>query len=247
MQRAVSTAFWIFLIVTCLVMFVGALVLWLVVGPFDPKRRVQHLYSCFWAQIFFYANPMWRLHIEGRNKLPWHGKAVLVANHQSLGDILVLFGLYRPFKWVSKESVFRVPLIGWNMSFNRYVPLKRGDRQSVIAMLDACRAWLARGVPVLLFPEGTRSPDGAVKAFKPGAFQIAVESGAPVYPIVVTGTADTLPKHGYLLRKKADCRVRVLDPVDPARFGGDVGALSDHVRGLIVDEKDRMEGIARAA
>ena len=67
--------------------------------------------------------------------LPWRGAAVLAANHESLGDILVLYGLYRPFKWVSKASVFKVPILGWNMRLNRYVSLVRGDKISIAKMM----------------------------------------------------------------------------------------------------------------
>jgi 1-acyl-sn-glycerol-3-phosphate acyltransferase len=233
--RIFSTVFWTFLVLSCVPLFLGALLIFAVTYPFDPNRRLLHLYSCVWAQLYFWVNPLWRLRIAGREKLPWRGPAVLVANHQSLGDILVLFGLYRPFKWVSKQSVFKVPLVGWNMRLNGYVGLVRGSRESVLKMLADCEAWLDRGVPVLLFPEGTRSPDGQVKDFKDGAFHLAVKKGCPVIPIALTGTARTLPKNGFRLRDHADCRVRVLDPVDPAPFNGDVAALREHVRARIVE------------
>lgn len=236
-----SILFWTFMGVSCAALFVVALAVFTVTFPFDRQGRLQHLFSCFWAQLYFYVNPLWRLTVEGRSKLPWRGPAVLVANHQSLGDILVLFGLYRPFKWVSKASVFKVPFVGWNMSLNRYVSLVRGDRASIAQMMDACARWLERGVPVLLFPEGTRSEDGTVKAFKDGAFRLAMTRGCPVIPIALTGTAQTLPKHGLVLKEPADCRVRVLDPVDPVAFQGDVDALRDHVRRLIIEEKERLE------
>lgn len=228
--------------VTSVVLFFGALLVTVLTAAFDRRRVVLHLYSCFWAQLYFYVNPFWRLQIEGRNRLPWNSGAVLVANHQSLADIPVLFGLYRPFKWVSKASVFRVPFIGWNMSLNQYVSLVRGNPRSIADMLEDCRNWLARGAPILMFPEGTRSDDGEVKAFKKGAFQLAVDCDVPVFPIVITGTSQTLPKYGYVFSQRAQCRVRVLPPVHPRQFDGDVDALREHVRSLIVLEKARMEG-----
>jgi 1-acyl-sn-glycerol-3-phosphate acyltransferase len=244
MQRALrvgfAVAWWTTFLLVCMVMFVGATVCFVLTLPFDRRRIVQHLYSCFWAQIMFYVNPGWHLHIEGRNKLPWRGPAVYVANHESLGDILVLFGLYRPFKWVSKREVFRWPFLGWNMRYNDYVPLVRGDKHSIAKMMDHCRSWLDRGVPVLMFPEGTRSPDSEVKPFKDGAFRLACEAGCPVVPIVLVGTANTLPKNGYLVHPIAHCRVRVLDTVDPASFGGDVEQLREHVRELIIAAKREM-------
>ncbi|MBU8897436.1 1-acyl-sn-glycerol-3-phosphate acyltransferase [Corallococcus sp. H22C18031201] len=235
-----SIAFWAFFGLSSAVLFLGAVLVWLVTLPFDRNGRVLHLYSCFWAQLYVYVNPLWRLRIEGREHLPWRGAAVLVANHESLGDVLVLFGLYRPFKWVSKAENFKLPFIGWNMRLNRYVPLVRGDKESIGRMMAQCEAWLLRGVPILMFPEGTRSADGNVKAFKDGAFTLAVQQGCPVIPIVVTGTARTLPKHGLVMRTPARCQVRVLSPVDPAAFQGDVHALRDAVRERIIAEKARM-------
>ena len=167
---------------------------------------------------------------------------MLVSNHQSLGDILVLFGLWRPFKWVSKASNFNIPFIGWNMRLNRYVQLVRGDKESIATMMRTCEEWLRRGVPLLLFPEGTRSPDGQVKAFKDGAFRLSIAERVPLIPIALAGTADILPKHGWVLRGMAHCRVRVLPPVDPAPFGEDVGRASGTTCArLIVEEKRRLE------
>lgn len=241
MKHVTSGLFWVFLALSCIPMFLGALVVFLVTLPFDRNRKLLHLYSCGWAQLYFWVNPHWKLRVEGREKLPWRGAAVIVANHESLGDILVLFGLYRPYKWVSKASVFKVPFIGWNMVLNGYVPLVRGNKESIVKMLSDCERWLDRGVPVLIFPEGTRSSDGQVKPFKDGAFLIAIKKNVPVIPIALHGTSRSLPKQGFVLRETADCRVRVLDPVHPERFGGDVEALREHVRSVIVGEKKRLE------
>ncbi len=241
MRAVFSALFWAYLALICVPLFLGAVIVWLLTLPFDRNGRILHLYACFWAQLLFWSNPFWRLRVDGREHLPWRGGAVLVSNHASLADILVLFGLWRPFKWVSKASNFRIPLIGWNMRLNRYVPLVRGDKESIAAMVHACEAWLSRGVPVLLFPEGTRSADGEVKTFKDGAFRMALEQGVPLVPIALSGTGDVLPKHGWVMRGTARCRVRVLPPVDPAGFRGDLAAFRDHVRGLIVAEKARLD------
>jgi 1-acyl-sn-glycerol-3-phosphate acyltransferase len=235
-----TVLFWSFFAASSMVLFFVGLLLLLVTWPFDRNRKVLHLFSCGWAQMYFWVNPGWRLRIEGRERLPWKGPAVLVANHQSLGDILVLFGLYRPFKWVSKASVFKVPFLGWNMYLNGYVGLVRGDKQSIAKMVAECEQWLDKGVPVLLFPEGTRSPDSQLLPFKDGAFRLAQTKGVPLIPIALTGTADTLPKHGLVLKRRAHCKVSVLEPVDPKAFP-DVAALRDHVRNLIDAEKTRLE------
>jgi 1-acyl-sn-glycerol-3-phosphate acyltransferase len=230
---AFSVLYWAFVIATMPVLFAGALAVFLATVLFDPRRVALHLYSCAWATFYVVMNPLWRLRVEGREKLPWRGPAVLVANHLSLLDILVLYALVRPFKWVSKAELFRLPFIGWNMRMNDYVPLWRGDRESVRRMLERCRGHLARGAPVLLFPEGTRARDGRLQAFKDGAFRLAVEAGCPVFPVVVVGTAESLPKSGIVLRRPMRARVRVLDPVSPADHAS-VDALRAAVRDAIV-------------
>jgi 1-acyl-sn-glycerol-3-phosphate acyltransferase len=234
MLRVFSVAFWAFIGITSLVFFLGALVVWLVTLPFDRRRVVLHLYSSAWAVFYVHLNPLWRLRISGRDRLPWHGPAVLVANHASLIDILVLFGLFRPFKWVSKQEIFRVPLIGWNMRLNGYVPLVRGSAESVRRMMAHCDRLLAAGSPVMIFPEGRRTADGSLQTFKNGAFELAVRHGVPVFPIAVHGTRDALPKHGLILREHVDARVEVLAPLLPAEHT-DVPALRDAARRSIAD------------
>ncbi|MBK7860149.1 MAG: 1-acyl-sn-glycerol-3-phosphate acyltransferase [Archangiaceae bacterium] len=236
LRRLYQIAFWLFFASSSAIYFVGAVFIWIITLPFDRNGRVLHLYSCFWAMTYVYVNPGWSFRVDHRDRLPWRGPAVLVSNHQSAGDILVLFGLYRPYKWVSRASTFKAPFLGWNMSLNRYVALTRGDKDSIAKMMIECERWLDRGVPVLLFAEGTRSPDGEVKAFKDGAFRLSINKSCPVIPIVVEGTGKTLPKNALDVSPRGDLVVKVLEPVHPEGFGGDVTALREHVREKIVAE-----------
>jgi len=228
--RLLSYAYWALIVVTCPFFFLGAVVIFALTVLWDRRRVVLHLYSCAWAMFFVWINPLWRLHVTGREQLPWRGSAVLVANHASLIDILVLFDLFRPFKWVSKEENFKLPFVGWNMRLNGYVPLRRGDRASVIEMLAHCDDLLEQGNPVLFFPEGTRTKDGNLQPFKDGAFELAVKHGVPLIPIAVHGTGRALPKHGAVLREHVDGHVEILEPLAP---GDDVGALRDTARDRI--------------
>jgi 1-acyl-sn-glycerol-3-phosphate acyltransferase len=227
-----SIFYWLFLVLTLPIFFVLAIAVWLVTVTFDRRRLILHLYSCFWASFYIYMNPIWKVRVTGRRKVPWRESVVIVTNHASLIDILVLFALYRPYKWVSKDSNFKLPFIGWNMRLNRYVPLVRGDRDSVIRMMEMCRDYLTSGSSVLIFPEGTRSKTGALQPFKDGAFQLAMETGRPILPIAVSGTARSLPKHGLILRDSMDAHVEVLDPLSPADFS-DLAALRDAAHAAI--------------
>ncbi|MEU4242504.1 lysophospholipid acyltransferase family protein [Actinoplanes sp. NPDC026619] len=239
MLRVFSVAYWAFIVVTCPVFFAGALLVWLVTLPFDRRRVALHLYSSAWAAFYVYLNPLWRLRVRGRDRLPWHGAAVLVANHASLIDILVLFALFRPFKWVSKQEIFRVPVIGWNMRLNGYVPVVRGSAASVRQMMERCDRLLAAGSPLMMFPEGRRTSDGALQPFKDGAFDLAVRHGVPVFPIAVHGTGRALPRKGLILREHIQARVEVLPPLAPADFP-DVSALRDAARESIANALEQQ-------
>jgi 1-acyl-sn-glycerol-3-phosphate acyltransferase len=229
---AFSILYWGFAILSMPFFFAVAVVIRAVTFAFDRRRIAQHLWSCVWAQFYLWTNPLWRLRVEGREKLPWDGAAMLVANHASFVDILVLYGVYRPFKWVAKEELMKTPFVGWNMRLNDYVSVARGDRESIKEMMDRCRRHLAEGNPLLIFPEGTRSKDGRLQAFKDGAFKLAMEAGCPVFPIAVSGTGESLPKHGVVMRRRMDAKVVVLDPLLPAELGS-AAELRDAARARI--------------
>ncbi len=236
-RRALSTLFWLFLVVSSLVCFPVALVIWAVTAPFDRRRAVLHQFTCFWASLYTWFNPAWPVTVTGREHIRRDATYVMVANHQSLLDILVLFRLFVHFKWVAKIELFRIPCIGWNMSLNRYVRLRRGDPESIARMMGTCAQRMAEGSSVMLFPEGTRSADGRLKPFKHGAFTLAMQVRAPILPIVVEGTADALPKRGFVLQGRHRIRVRVLPELVPERFASDsVDTLIERVHALFAAE-----------
>lgn len=236
-RRLGSTVFWLFLVVSSLLLFPVALLIWAATVLFDKRLVVLHQFTCFWASLYSWLNPVWRVHVEGREKIDPKVAYVMVANHQSLLDILVLFRLFVHFKWVSKIENFRVICIGWNMSLNRYIKLRRGDKESVEQMMAACEQTLREGSSIMMFPEGTRSADGHLKAFKHGAFTLAQRVGVPILPIVVEGTAAALPKRGFVLQGRHAIRIRVLDAIPYARVASlSVDALTEHVRSIIAAE-----------
>ena len=225
------------MVVSSIALFPIALLIWAATVLWDKRLVLLHRFTCFWASLYTWLNPVWRVRIDGLEKIRSDAAYVMVANHQSLLDILVLFRLFKHFKWVSKVENFRVPAIGWNMSLNRYIKLRRGDRASVEKMMQLCEQALVEGNSIMMFPEGTRSPDGNLKAFKPGAFSIAQRAQAAILPIVVEGTARALPKHGFLLRGPHAIRIRILDAIPYSSFAGaSVEALTQRVRDVFVAE-----------
>ncbi len=239
-RRLLSAIFWAFLVLSSFVLFPIAVLIWLVTSPLDRRLRLLHRFTCFWASLYTWLNPAWPVEVRGREKIRADRTYVMVANHQSLLDILVLFRLFTHFKWVSKMEIFRIPLIGWNMRLNRYIELKRGDRESVVQMLEACRRTLGEGNSIMMFPEGTRSPDGRLRRFKEGAFGLALDTKGPILPVVVQGTADALPKRGFVLRGRHRIRITVLDELPYETFADhSVEELTNHVRSLIADHLSR--------
>ena len=208
-----TVAFWLVAALTMPLLFVVAAIVFVVSTPFDPDRRVLHAFVCWTCHAYLHLNPLWRVRVEGRERIP-PGASVLVVNHQSLADVAACMGLHRPFKFVSKASLFSLPLVGWAMRMLRYVRLERGRPHSTRAMLDDCRRWLRRGVAVLMFPEGTYAPGEALLHFKPGAFLLARDERVPLVPVLLTGTRDLVVGDGPWMSPRVDIRVRVLDPID---------------------------------
>jgi len=230
---------------TSIVFFVLALLIWALTRPFDRNLRLLHLYTCFWASFYTYIVPAWPISIEGRKKIRRDATYVFVSNHQSQLDILALFRLFVHFKWVSKVEIFKVPLIGWNMVLNRYIKLVRGDKQSIAQMMTDSEERLTEGSSVFIFPEGTRSPDGHLKAFKQGAFILAKKMKVAIMPIIIEGTRKALPKYSINFHGKHPIVIRVLDEIPYASFANlTVEELSqkvwDYIQGELVKLQKEM-------
>jgi len=136
-------------------------------------------------------------------------------------------------KFLSKESVFRIPLLGWQMHVAGDISLSRGDRESASRAIEQMRERLQRRLSVVVFPEGTRSQDGSLAPFREGAFRLAIELGVDIVPLAVAGTETALPKHSLVLRRTS-ATVTVLEPVSVAGLtAADAPRLAERVRGDI--------------
>jgi len=231
-RRLTTLAFGLWFLLTAPVCTVLGTLLWLVTLPFDKTQALLHAFVSGWCHLLYLrAWPGWRVRIEGRELLP-QGPAVLISNHQSAMDIVTTMGLFHPFKFVAKASLFQVPMVGWLMSMMRYVPVQRGHVHAMERMLEDCRGWLRRGVAVLIYPEGTYAPPGQRLPFKRGAFRLAIEERVPVVPVVLEGTTDIIEGDGPWMNPRARVRVRVLPPLPPESLGSDEVALAARVRAL---------------
>ncbi|KAJ4957768.1 hypothetical protein NE237_024879 [Protea cynaroides] len=163
------------------------------VSLFDRyRRKVHHLIAKIWATLT--VLPFLKVEFEGLENLPPpETPAVYVSNHQSFLDIYTLLLLGRSFKFISKTGIFLFPVVGWAMFLLGTIPLKRMDSKSQLDCLKRCMDLVKKGASVFFFPEGTRSRDGKMGAFKRGAFSVAAKTGAPVVPITLLGTGKLMP------------------------------------------------------
>jgi 1-acyl-sn-glycerol-3-phosphate acyltransferase len=228
-KYVVSALFWLAFGLTAPAGFVAGLLVSLYSAATDPDRKLVHAFICAWTSLYLRIWPGWRVEVTGREKIP-AGACVLVANHQSMADIVACMFLRSQFKFVSKASLFKLPLVGWMMRLARYVSVVRGRPRSMWQMMEDCRAWLQRGMPVLIFPEGTYSEGGELLPFKRGAFELAIQSRVPLVPVLLTGTTGLVAGDGPWLSPRCHIRVAVQEPVPVAELGEDADALGQRVR-----------------
>jgi 1-acyl-sn-glycerol-3-phosphate acyltransferase len=218
MYRLIAIIYIAFVFLTSSLFFLLALLIWLLTAPFDKRLWLLHQFTCLWATLYIWVMPPWSVSVHDREKIDPDKTYVIVSNHQSLVDILVAFTLFIHFKWVSKAELFKIPLIGWNMSLNRYIKLRRGKSSSIKKMYNACERHLKEGSSVYLFPEGTRSESGKMRPFKEGAFVLAKRLGIPILPLVINGSRTAVPKNSLNFHGKTHVDVTVLDPIEPDSF-----------------------------
>ncbi|MRR23610.1 1-acyl-sn-glycerol-3-phosphate acyltransferase, partial [bacterium] len=179
---------WVSSITFVLLAFPVALLLWLLALAFDRRRLMNNRWMVIQGIVLTRMSPFWKVIVEGREKIDHKQAYIIIPNHQSLLDIVFFNMLRHRLRWVSKIEIFRVPLVGWEMKMVKYIELIRGNKASVIRMMDKCVESLQDGISVVIFPEGTRSLTGAIGKFKTGAFQLAVKTDKPLLPVLIDGT-----------------------------------------------------------
>ena len=182
-----------------------------------------------------------RLEVEGLEKIPHGRAAIYMPNHQSNCDPPAVISILPPVLVIAKQEFFRVPVLGTAMVYRDFIPLDRKNRERAIAAVERAVASMKAGNSFLAFPEGTRSPDGRLQAFKKGLFLMAIKSGALIVPISVSGARKVMPKGQFVIHP-GRVRITIHDPISAADYAPeDRGKLIELTREAILKGLDPEE------
>ena len=196
-------------------------------------RFASRVFGTYWAKILSWLTPI-LVDVEGEEHAEAGRSFVVVSNHQSAFDILLLYGwLDLDLKWVMKAELRKVPAIGISCEKLGHIYVDRSDRQKARQAINDALARLGDGIGILFFPEGTRSRDGRLLPFKKGAFHTAIEQQVPVLPVTLSGTREIMPPHS-LLPFPGRTRMIIHEPIDTRGMShDDLEALRERARAVI--------------
>lgn len=199
-----------------------------------------------WARLNL-AVSMIKVEVEGQEKIDPQHSYIVVANHQSLIDIYLLYGCAGlEIKWVMKRELRSVPVIGLACQVMGHIYIDRSDSEAAIASINRARSRIRDGVSVVFFPEGTRSRSGELLPFKKGAFRLAQELGLPILPVSIHNTNKVLPSDTMDLRP-GKAKLRFHEPIDSRQLTGeDAADLAQETRELIAQALE-SEGVEQMA
>ncbi len=167
----------------------------------EPTGR---FYS-FLARRFWARQILWLGGVDatmvGAEDIDWKKPYVICSNHASQVDIPLLFAvLPTGLRFLAKRVLFYIPVFGWMLAIARFIPVDRGNREKARSSVIKGAKRIRKGPSLLVFPEGTRSPDGQVHNFKSGAFIMAIEASVPVLPVAIRGSYAIVPRHHLTVR-----------------------------------------------
>lgn len=230
----VSCVIWIVGSILTILISLSIVLFAIILYPFDKMRKVVHAHGYLWSDLLIALNPYWSVEVSGLKNIDRTKTYVIVANHQSIADIILLYQTRMQFKWVANEYLFKLPVIGLSMLITRHIKLRKGKLGSIKKAYQEASEWLRRGMSIMLFPEGTRSNGYGLKEFQNGAFKLAIKEQVPILPISIKGTGNAIPRGSRLFTTKIPVSMKVLEPVDTAGSSqDDFEKIRDLVRSRI--------------
>jgi 1-acyl-sn-glycerol-3-phosphate acyltransferase len=185
------------------------------------SRNVDPLYWAGLRGVLFFVRAVGvRVRVVGLEKIPT-GVCLFAANHTSSADAPAVVGaIPRRIAVLLKESLFRWPIVGQAFTLANFIAVKRDVRESAIASVEKAVEAMRAGQSFLIYPEGTRSPDGRLQEFKKGAFVLAIKAGAPIVPIACSGAHRVMEKRSLVIHP-GEILVEFLEPIDASKYSLD--------------------------
>lgn len=234
MRFVISILIWVVGATITAAAFLSSLIIKIMPFPVPNRERLVHAQCFWWSDALIALNPYWRLKVEGLKNIDPLKTYVIVANHQSLADIIIIYQIRMYFKWVAKKELLKLPFIGGLLWVNDHVLLSREEHGSIKKVYRKAAELLRNGVSMLFFPEGTRSDTDDMGEFKNGAFKLAIKEAKPILPIFIGGTREAIPKGGWIFKTKVSGRLVVLPPIDVSGLkAADFASLRNLVRGKL--------------
>lgn len=210
------------------------------------RRRIHDYFGMWWLKLSLLSVRIIP-EVINANLLPKaHTPCVYVANHSSNMDVFALSFLNRPVKCVVKSEVFRMPIIGWAIRMAGNIGIDRSVRRDQMAGFRKMVSALRNGIPLIVYPEGTRSDTGRLRRFKAGAFRAAKEAGVPIVPITISGTREMMPSYAYVPLRYPQKRFRLTVHPRIESIGKTVEELRDLAFHAIDSKLDPQLQSARA-
>ena len=194
-----------------------------------------------WGKIIYWG--AWSpVHAKGFDSLDWDQPCVLMANHQSYMDVPAIVSVCpSPIRFVARKAVFTVPILGRAMKATGQISIDRSNQSQAIASLQAAAHKISDGRTVLVFPEGTRSRDGALQGFKKGGFMLAIDAQVPIIPVGISGTRSVVSR-GSSHFKPGKVGVCVGSPIQTkGKTANDRDALMLEVRAALIVAEEQAE------
>jgi 1-acyl-sn-glycerol-3-phosphate acyltransferase len=204
------------------------------VSFFSKTGNSVHRVARLWGRSILWVSGV-KVRIIGLENIDPNRSAIYMSNHQSNFDIPVFFSaLPVQFRWLAKAELFKIPIFGQGMRGAGYISIDRSDRKSAMRSLARAAQSIRNGTSVLVFPEGTRSSDGALLPFKSGGFILAIDAGVPVVPMAVQGTFEVMPKYAKMIRSN-EVRIILRPPIDSTAYTRNTRTeMMAHVRSSIL-------------
>ena len=217
-----------------IILYFAMLLCTVLLYPFDKKRTFTHMQCFWWSDAVIALNPYWKVEIIGINNIDKKRPYIIIANHQSLADIVLAYQIKMQFKWVAKESLFKIPFVGWSMALAKHIKLQRGNLGSIKKIYRESSHWLRSGISILFFPEGTRSETTEMGDFRNGAFKLAIKERVPILPILFEGTGTAIPRGSWIFTTKTSAKLKIFPPIETTDYQpADFVKLKDLARSVL--------------